>query len=223
MQVRERCGLDPHPLPSCYGGDLQLLGIAEVLLAGEGHPGTSQELFCTLEPPALPTQRSQARLPLVPYSEIAASARSHAELDKSSTSSICSEENVLPSLFAQYVDEPCIDLPSLEQAESAPQQGDKSSTPLLAVPAVLPDHSSVTVRQRIWQALLESIRACDVTDPHPDIDLSEGLTFHDMIAPGQVRAHWLLRKRASNLSHRSDNKVTCCLSQGTTSQLLTAF
>ncbi|BDA43161.1 probable protein SHORTAGE IN CHIASMATA 1 at N-terminal half [Coccomyxa sp. Obi] len=57
---------------------------------------------------------------------------------------------------------------------------------LLDVPAVLPDHSSVTVRQKIGQALLGSLSALDIHDPHPETDLSEGLTFHDMIAPGQV-------------------------------------
>lgn len=210
MQVREKCGLDPQPLPSCNVGDLQLLGIAEFLLAGEVLPGRSEQLFCTLEQPALPAMYASS-LPLVPFSELAASARSHAELHENSLSSICVEEDVLHSLFAQYFDQPCIELPSLEHAasaKSAPQSEDRSSMPLLTVPAVLPDHSSVTVRQKIAQALLESTRALDIHDPHPGTELSGGLTFHDMIAPGQVCKN---SKHAAILSHNSDIYDQACL------------
>ncbi|KAK9915085.1 hypothetical protein WJX75_004552 [Coccomyxa subellipsoidea] len=49
-----------------------------------------------------------------------------------------------------------------------------------------PDHSSVTVRQDIARAVLHSIPAVVITEPCADADFTNGTTFHDLVAPGQL-------------------------------------
>lgn len=193
LQVREMCGLDPMPLSSYslqLSGDLMNRADKEQLLSA--HANGTEQLCRALEPPVLPVVRAaNTSSSLHPYScmlDGPASACSAAELDNSSTPEISTEDALL-NLFAQRLQQPSLKLPAMQEPAAAePVPGTKCfhTLPLLDVPAVPPDHSSVTVRQDIARAVLHSIPAVVITDPCADADFTDGTSFHDLVAPGQV-------------------------------------
>ncbi len=185
------CGLDPMRVDS---NNLQESGdqasMTEREQALSAHAQEMEQKLSILEQPILPILRSSSsNRSLVPLSSIAAaSAHSPAPLDNGHAPAINTEDLFL-TLFTQRLQQPSLDLPVMRApaaAEAVPGQKCFHSMLLLSVPAVPPDHSSVTVRQHIGRALLQSMPALVISHAPADADIANGITFHELIAPGQV-------------------------------------
>lgn len=190
--------MDPQPLESCRIQDC----VEATSSPADGHTTEKEQAsaladfadqtFHKMEPPILPLLSASASLCLVTHSTM----REHAVLGCSPPHADCTlappvynTDEIVQKLFAQPLVQPDIELlvmDKLPSVRSASQFQDKDSRPLLAVPTVVPEHSSVTVRQDIAAALLQSLSAVSITGSDHAADPSAGVTFHELIAPGQM-------------------------------------